>query len=126
MTSPRETPSENTPEDPKVSTPAADPDHVPAWQAILRGLGPRKVALQIGAPILAVGIALIITMIVLRLTGADPFNAISSMIDYGTTSSSVVAILYRATCFYLSSIEVALGFRMSLFNIGVDGQYRMA
>jgi general nucleoside transport system permease protein len=115
-------PSEN----PGSAVPASGADHVPAWQAILRGLGPRRLALQIGAPVLAIGIALIITMIVLRLTGADPFNAISSMIDYGTTSSSVVSILNRATGYYLSAIAVAIGFRMALFNIGVDGQYRMA
>jgi simple sugar transport system permease protein len=48
------------------------------------------------------------------------------MIDYGTTPSSVVAILNRATGYYLSAIAVAIGFRMALFNIGVDGQYRMA
>ena len=120
MTSPPAPPS--PPEDPKPG----GAEHVPAWQAILRGLGPRRLALQIGAPILAIGIALVITMIVLRLTGADPFNAINSMIDYGTTPSSIVSILNRATGYYLSAIAVAIGFRMALFNIGVDGQYRMA
>jgi ABC-type uncharacterized transport system permease subunit len=126
MTSPPEEPKAATPADTPAGTPSAGTDDVPAWQAILRGLGPRKLVLQIGAPILAIGIALIITMIVLRLTGADPFNAISSMIDYGTTPASTVAILNRATGYYLSAIAVAIGFRMALFNIGVDGQYRMA
>ena len=101
-------------------------DNVPGWVAILRGLGPRRIALRVGAPIIALVIALVITMIVLRAAGVDPFNAISSMIDYGTTSSSIVEILNRATGYYLSAIAVAIGFRMALFNIGVDGQYRMA
>jgi ABC-type uncharacterized transport system permease subunit len=101
-------------------------DGVPGWVAILRGLGPRRIALRVGAPIIALVIALVITMIVLRAAGVDPFNALSSMIDYGTTASSVVAILNRATGYYLSAIAVAIGFRMALFNIGVDGQYRMA
>jgi ABC-type uncharacterized transport system permease subunit len=99
---------------------------VPGWVAILRGLGPRQITLRVGAPIIALVIALIITMIVLRMAGVDPFNAIISMIDYGTTSSSVVEILNRATGYYLSAVAVAIGFRMALFNIGVDGQYRMA
>jgi ABC-type uncharacterized transport system permease subunit len=99
---------------------------VPGWVAILRGLGPRRIGLRVGAPIIALVIALVITMILLRAAGVDPFNAISSMIDYGTTSSSVVEILNRATGYYLSAIAVAIGFRMALFNIGVDGQYRMA
>jgi ABC-type uncharacterized transport system permease subunit len=101
-------------------------DNVPGWVAILRGLGPRQIALRVGAPVIALVIALVITMIVLRVAGVDPFNAISSMIDYGTMSSSVVEILNRATGYYLSAIAVAIGFRMALFNIGVDGQYRMA
>jgi simple sugar transport system permease protein len=98
----------------------------PAWVAILRGLGPRRLGLRIGAPVFALLIALVLTMVLLRLTGVDPFSAVSSMIDYGTTKESVVAILNRATSYYLSAIAVAIGFRMALFNIGVDGQYRMA
>ena len=38
----------------------------------------------------------------------------------------VVAIINAATVYYLSAIAVAIGFRMNLFNIGVDGQYRVA
>jgi ABC-type uncharacterized transport system permease subunit len=99
---------------------------VPGWVAILRGLGPRQITLRIGAPIIALVIALVITMIVLRTAGVDPFNAITSMIDYGATASSQVEILNRATGYYLSAVAVAIGFRMALFNIGVDGQFRMA
>ncbi|HZB33432.1 MAG TPA: ABC transporter permease [Streptosporangiaceae bacterium] len=109
---------------PPISEPEAR--GVPAWVAILRGLGPRQITLRVGAPIIALVIALVITMILLRAAGVDPFNAMTSMIDYGTTSSSVVEILNRATGYYLSAIAVAIGFRMALFNIGVDGQYRMA
>jgi simple sugar transport system permease protein len=129
MTSPPvdpEAPTPDAPDAPDAPATPTGPDTVPAWQAILRGMGPRRLVLQIGAPVLAIGLALIITMILLRLTGADPFSAISSMIDYGTTPSSMVSILNRATGYYLSAIAVAIGFRMALFNIGVDGQYRMA
>ena len=37
-----------------------------------------------------------------------------------------VQILNSATTYYLSAIAVAIGFKMNLFNIGVDGQYRLA
>ncbi|MCW2916740.1 MAG: transporter permease, partial [Actinomycetia bacterium] len=37
-----------------------------------------------------------------------------------------INIINAATVYYLSAIAVAIGFRMALFNIGVDGQYRMA
>jgi hypothetical protein len=35
-------------------------------------------------------------------------------------------IVNGAIVLYLSAIAVAIGFRMNLFNIGVDGQYRVA
>jgi simple sugar transport system permease protein len=35
-------------------------------------------------------------------------------------------VLNRAIPFYLSGLAVAIGFKMNLFNIGVEGQYRMA
>lgn len=109
-------------------SPAADATEreIPGWLAVIRGLGPRALALRIGAPVAALLIALAVTMAVLRLAGVDPVTAIQSMIDYGTQSSSLVDIANRATGYYLSAIAVAIGFRMALFNIGVDGQYRMA
>jgi hypothetical protein len=42
------------------------------------------------------------------------------------TPRLVVAIINGACVYYLSAIAVAIGFRMNLFNIGVDGQYRVA
>ncbi|MGI5165136.1 ABC transporter permease [Spirillospora sp. CA-253888] len=103
-----------------------DPAEIPAWRAAIQGLGPRGLALKIGAPVLALLISLLITMGLLRITGADPVSSIQSMIDYGTTENSIVDIVNRATRYYLSAVAVAIGFRMALLNIGVDGQYRMA
>jgi general nucleoside transport system permease protein len=37
-----------------------------------------------------------------------------------------VLIINQASMYYIASLAVALGFRMNLFNIGVDGQYRLA
>ena len=39
---------------------------------------------------------------------------------------NVANIINNATVLYLSGLAVAVGFRMNLFNIGVDGQYRVA
>lgn len=105
---------------------ASEPERVPAWRAVLQGLGPRGLGLKIGAPVLALLISLLITMVLLRITGADPFSSIQSMVDYGTTENSLVDIVNRATRYYLSAVAVAIGFRMALLNIGVDGQYRLA
>ena len=48
------------------------------------------------------------------------------MWDYVTTADSFVAIINRAVPYYVAAVAVAIGFKMSLFNIGVDGQYRLA
>ncbi|GAA4237072.1 ABC transporter permease [Actinomadura meridiana] len=120
---PEPRPESETP--PKAGPPGV-PEPVPAWKAILRGMGPTGLALKIGAPVLALLISLVITMILLRITGADPFSSVQSMIDYGTTENSIVDIVNRATRYYLSAVAVAIGFRMALLNIGVDGQYRLA
>ncbi|GAA1810579.1 ABC transporter permease subunit [Actinomadura chokoriensis] len=105
---------------------AAEIAAVPAWKAVIKGMGPTGLGLKIGAPVLALLISLGITMVLLRITGADPISSIQSMIDYGTTENSIVDIVNRATRYYLSAVAVAIGFRMALLNIGVDGQYRIA
>jgi simple sugar transport system permease protein len=85
-----------------------------------------RLLLSLIAPALALVFAGVITSIVLLSTGHNPGNALSKMVDYGTQAGSEVSILNAATAYYLSAIAVAIGFRMNLFNIGVDGQYRIA
>ncbi|MFC7645110.1 hypothetical protein ACFQX6_34015 [Streptosporangium lutulentum] len=78
------------------------------------------------APILAIVFAGLITSIVLLITGDPPLNTLLLMVDYGAQPRSIVLTLNSATTYYLSALAVAIGFRMNLFNIGVDGQYRLA
>src|SRR5882757_2126189 len=85
-----------------------------------------RLILGIAAPVLAVLGALIVTALVLLATGKEPFDAFRIMVDYGSKSDSQVYILNKATTYYLAGLAVAVGFRMNLFNIGVDGQYRLA
>jgi simple sugar transport system permease protein len=42
------------------------------------------------------------------------------------STQSVVLIINRAVPYYVAGVAVAIGFKMNLFNIGVDGQYRLA
>ncbi|MEU8549443.1 ABC transporter permease [Streptomyces roseoverticillatus] len=85
-----------------------------------------KVILGIAAPLLAIVAAMVITSIIIAATGKDPFHAYEVMIDFGSKADSQVWIINKATPYYLSALAVAIGFRMNLFNIGVDGQYRIA
>ncbi|MGV9775946.1 ABC transporter permease [Streptosporangium sp. NPDC003464] len=82
--------------------------------------------LSLAAPILAIVFAGLITSIVLLVTGDPPLETLGVMVDYGVQPRSIVLTLNSATTYYLSALAVAIGFRMNLFNIGVDGQYRLA
>ena len=85
-----------------------------------------RLALAVAAPVLAIVAALVVTALVIMATGKDPFAAFDDMLSYGSASDSQVYILNKATTYYLAGVAVAVGFRMNLFNIGVDGQYRLA
>ncbi|KOX07057.1 MULTISPECIES: ABC transporter permease [unclassified Streptomyces] len=85
-----------------------------------------RLLLGIAAPLLAVVAALLVTTLVILATGKNPGDAFSDMVTYGFASDSQVYILNKATTYYLAGVAVAIGFRMNLFNIGVDGQYRLA
>ncbi|MGW4561998.1 ABC transporter permease [Streptomyces sp. NPDC004561] len=85
-----------------------------------------RLLLGLAAPLLAIVAALVVTALVILATGKNPGAAFSDMVTYGFASDSQVYILNKATTYYLAGVSVAIGFRMNLFNIGVDGQYRLA
>lgn len=85
-----------------------------------------KLLLQLGAPLLAILAALVITSVIFFATGSDPFNAYAVMVDFGFKSDSQIWIINKSVPYFLAAVAVAIGFRMKLFNIGVDGQYRLA
>ncbi|WP_103503368.1 MULTISPECIES: ABC transporter permease [unclassified Streptomyces] len=85
-----------------------------------------KLLLGLTAPLLALATAFVLICLVMTATGQNPFQAFQSMFDYGTTERSQVWIVNKAIPYYLSAVAVAVGFRMNLFNIGVDGQYQVA
>ncbi|WP_440072579.1 ABC transporter permease [Streptosporangium sp. OZ121] len=82
--------------------------------------------LSLAAPLVAIVFAALITMVILSITGAPPLDTLVIMGEYGVRPRSIVLTLNAATTYYLSALAVAIGFRMNLFNIGVDGQYRLA
>ena len=86
----------------------------------------RRLGLALAAPLLAVVFAAILTSIVLLIAGDSPSGALRTLVDAAKRPRIQVQILNLATLYYLSAIAVAIGFRMNLFNIGVDGQYRLA
>ena len=67
----------------------------------------------------------LVTTIVLLMAGEDAAASGSDPVDL-PESRNIVNILNSASVLYLSGLAAAIGFRMNLFNIGVEGQYRVA
>lgn len=86
----------------------------------------RRFALAFAAPVAALVTALIVSSIVLKVSGSDPIETFKTMGQNGSKLESIIDMLNRATPLYLSAIAAAIGFRMNLFNIGVEGQYILA
>ncbi len=86
----------------------------------------RRIALALAAPTAAVLFATVASSIFLLIAGSNPFSAYADMFEYGSRLEIQVDILNRATPLYISGVAAAIGFRMNLFNIGVEGQYRLA
>ncbi len=86
----------------------------------------RDIGLFLAAPVIAAVAALLISSIALLVSGSSPSEAYSAMWEYLATADSVVAVINRAVPYYVAGVAVAIGFKMNLFNIGVDGQYRLA
>ncbi|MEV7772178.1 ABC transporter permease [Kitasatospora sp. NPDC086791] len=85
-----------------------------------------RIMLALAAPVLAVVLSVAICSVLLATSGKNPFDAWNVMITYATKSDGQVAILNRSTTYYLAAAAAAFGFRMNLFNIGVEGQYKVA
>ena len=79
----------------------------------------------IGASVGAVFLALAIAAVLLLVTGINPWTAYSKMFSLATESSTLYDMLQRATPLIISAVAVAIGFKMNLFNIGVEGQYKV-
>ncbi len=85
-----------------------------------------RLLLALAGPVIALVAAIALTSIVLLASGRNPFEPYSLMLEQASFSDVQVLIVNQASMYYIAALAVALGFRMNLFNIGVDGQYRLA
>ena len=77
------------------------------------------------APLAAVVSSLFLVSVILILRGANPITIFQVMISYGFEPRNLVSELNQTVSYYLAGVAAAIGFKMLLFNIGIDGQYRM-
>ncbi len=86
----------------------------------------RRILLSLVAPVSALAFAVVVSSAVLLLINKSPIHALNAMVDYAKQTDSLIEIVNRAVPIYLAGLAVAIGFKMNLFNIGVEGQYRLA
>jgi simple sugar transport system permease protein len=88
-------------------------------------LDPARWLPQLIALVAALLFAAAVVSVLLYAGNINPGYAFRRMFEYGLGEESIGAILDKTTYYYLAGVAVAIGFRMGLFNIGVDGQYRL-
>ncbi|MDP8959551.1 MAG: ABC transporter permease [Actinomycetota bacterium] len=86
----------------------------------------RRAALGLLAPVTALAFSLLVATLALLLVGIDPILAFTEMAKFSASLPSFVSIVNRAVPLFVSGLAVAVGFKMGLFNIGVEGQYLIA
>lgn len=92
----------------------------------MKKISSRSILLGAAGPATAlVGAGILISAILLA-AGHNPLDAFGAMAGAYAELNVVMGALNQTTVFYLSAVAVAIGFKMTLFNIGVDGQYRLA
>ncbi len=80
--------------------------------------------LQMLTPLIAVLFAVLVSSLLILFIGKDPVEVFQTMIEFSFGRlDSIGAILFNATPLIFSGLSVAIGFRLGLFNIGVEGQY---
>ena len=87
------------------------PDDVPRWVEYLL------------VPLVNLGVALLLTGVVVIAIGASPIEALQSLL-FGAVGypEAIGYTLYYATNFVLTGLAVAVAFHAGLFNIGGEGQ----
>jgi simple sugar transport system permease protein len=77
-------------------------------------------------PALAVLFAGLLCAIALLISGDNPLTALAVMVTQVGEGTTSVDIVNSAAVYYIAALAVAIGFQMKLFNIGIEGQYRLA
>ncbi len=89
-----------------------------------------RALLTVAGAVAAIVLALVISSVAILAAGASPGDAFAAFFDFGETERSVVngiaPMINRSVTLFIAGLAVAVGFRMNLFNIGVEGQYRIA
>jgi general nucleoside transport system permease protein len=85
-----------------------------------------RALLAVAAPVASVLFGLVVCAVILVASGHDPLTVYSNMLTFGTQTDSLISAVNRAVPLFIAGLAVAIGFKMNVFNIGVEGQYALA
>jgi ABC-type uncharacterized transport system permease subunit len=85
----------------------------------------RRIAMTLLAPVSAIIAAMVITSLLIAVSGGSATDFLSVIFSV-PENRNIVAIINQTAVIYISALAAAIGFRMNLFNIGVEGQYTVA
>ena len=85
-----------------------------------------NLGINAAAPIVSLLIAAALSAILVAITGFNPGDVLSTLGERFGDANTWIDATQRAVPLYISAIAVAIGFKMGLFNIGVEGQYKVA
>ena len=85
----------------------------------------RKLAQALLAPLIAVIVSAAVTSLVVLMAGASLGDFFDVMLKV-PSHRNIVNITNQSSLIFLAALAAAIGFRMNLFNIGVEGQYTIA
>ena len=101
-----------------------------AWSARLRRIvnpkpsqNRQQVLVTLASSLAAVVLALGIAAIVLAVSGENAGSLFTTMWDNIRDNHKLLDALERSTPLIITATAVAIGFKMNLFNIGVEGQF---
>lgn len=86
----------------------------------------RRILISFLAPLAALLLGLAISSIAVLLIHKSPLTAFKDMAQFGIRTDSLIFTVNEAIPLFIAGLAVAIGFKMNLFNIGVEGQYQLA
>ena len=91
----------------------------------MTGVRLRRFGMALLAPAIAIVVSVLVTTIVIAAVGSSPGDFWSAMFS-DPSPRLRVNIINQTAMIYTAAVAAAIGFRMGLFNIGIEGQYLMA
>ena len=91
----------------------------------MKSFNPKAIGLALLAPAIAIVLSILVTTLVIAAVGSSPGEFWSTMFEVPKPRLRV-DIVNQTAMIYIAAVAAAIGFRMGLFNIGLEGQYTIA